>query len=158
MKVKVMGVIEKCELDVYLQWSERVVNPAALQQKITTEGYMYTRILVPAAETECEFKWTAPRDILAGEYTFKFELMYDKGSMISSDKGTTVKTVPFTVASPYETALKSSHKHFGADSILAPSGDELKVRCSVLKRIVHSRMPLSFTPLLHLKCGHACDQ
>jgi hypothetical protein len=31
-------------------------------------------------------------------------------------------------------------------------------RCSGLNRIVHSRMPLSFTPLLRLKREHACDQ
>jgi hypothetical protein len=32
------------------------------------------------------------------------------------------------------------------------------VRCPLLARNVHSRMPLNFTPLLRLKYCHACDQ
>jgi hypothetical protein len=32
------------------------------------------------------------------------------------------------------------------------------VRCAVFDRNLHSRMPLSFTPLLRLKHGHTCDQ
>jgi hypothetical protein len=32
------------------------------------------------------------------------------------------------------------------------------VRCAFFDRNLHSRMPLSFTPLLCLKCCHACDQ
>jgi hypothetical protein len=32
------------------------------------------------------------------------------------------------------------------------------VRCAFFGRNLHSRMPLSFTPLLRLKRCHACDQ
>ena len=66
MKVKVNDIIEPCELDVYLIWSERIVGGSPVEKKLTDDGGMYSRIAVPDCDTECEFKWSAPRELLAG--------------------------------------------------------------------------------------------
>jgi len=127
MKVKVNDIIEPCELDVYLIWSEKIVGGSPVEKKLTDDGGMYSRLAVPDADTEVEFKWSAPRELLAGDYMFKFEM---KG-----EKQTVMKSKPFTLTSPYETALNNSrdaHPPFAAGS------DELRdfSICSILARIV----------------------
>lgn len=127
MKVKVNDIIEPCELDVYLIWSERIVGGSPVEKKLTDDGGMYSRIAVPDCDTECEFKWSAPRELLAGDYMFKFEM---KG-----EKQTVIKTKPFTLTSPYETALNKSKDE---NPPFAPGCDELRdfSICSILARIV----------------------
>jgi hypothetical protein len=42
LKVKVEGIVEPCELDVYLVWKERVVSGGSdVEKKLTEDGYMY---------------------------------------------------------------------------------------------------------------------
>jgi hypothetical protein len=52
-------------------------------------------------------------------------------------------------------AVGKEAKALGAEFRLAV---ECVVRCVFSNWIVHSRMPLSFTPLLRLKVEQACDQ
>lgn len=129
MKVKVNDIIEPCELDVYLVWSEKIVGATPVVKKLTEDGGMYSRIAVPDAETECEFKWSAPRELLAGEYMFKFELKDEKPTVAKN-------TRQFTLTSPYESALNSGRE---AHPPFAPGSDELRdfSICSILARIVH---------------------
>ena len=64
---------------------------------------------------------------LPGDYMFKFEM---KG-----EKQTVIKTKPFTLTSPYETALNKSKDE---NPPFAPGCDELRdfSICSILARIV----------------------
>ena len=52
------------------------------------------------AGAECDFEWTACRELLCGEYTFKVELAGDKNTFVKTDK--------FEVLQPYESAIQES--------------------------------------------------